>query len=122
MTDMANVFNIVGIHRIIRIFKEKIISLQQKGTNELRTMGKLLEQLKNYFENTPVEVLKKESAEWDYLNEIGPDVLEYANMVKGHIGTEMTYSSHDDCFNENNYDFTVSTNDISSNAQYGKAA
>lgn len=119
---MANVFNIVGIHRIIRIFKEKIISLQQKETNELRTMGKLLEQLKNYFENTPVEVLEKESAEWDYLNEIGPDVLEYANMVKGYIDTETAYSCSNDCFSENNYDFTVSTNDISSNAQYGKAA
>lgn len=39
-----------------------------------------------------MEVLKKESAEWDYLNEVGPDVLEYANMVKGRIGTEMIHN------------------------------
>ena len=52
-------------------------------------MGKLLEQLKSYFENTPAEVLEKECAEWDYLNEIGPDVLEYAKLVRGYIDTEM---------------------------------
>ena len=48
-------------------------------------MGKLLEQLKEYFENTPKEVLEKEVKEWEYLNEIGPDVLEYAKLVRGYI-------------------------------------
>ena len=47
-------------------------------------MGKLLNQLKKYFENTPKEVLKKEAKEWEYLNEIGPDVLEYAKLVRGY--------------------------------------
>lgn len=51
-------------------------------------MGKLLNQLKEYFENTPKEVLDKEAKEWDYLNEIGPDVLEYAKMVRGYINQE----------------------------------
>ena len=46
-------------------------------------MGKLLEQLKEYFENTPKEVLEKEAKEWEYLNEIGHDVLEYAKLVSG---------------------------------------
>lgn len=85
-------------------------------------MGKLLEQLKSYFENTPAEVLEKECAEWDYLNEIGPDVLEYAKLVRGYIDTEMAYSNSDIFSDDRKYDFTVSTEDISSNAQYGMAA
>lgn len=48
-------------------------------------MGKLLNQLKKYFENTPKEVLEEESKEWEYLNEIGPDVLEYAKLIRGYI-------------------------------------
>lgn len=51
-------------------------------------MGKLLNQLKEYFENTPKEVLDKEAKDWDYLNEIGPDVLEYAKLVRGYINQE----------------------------------
>lgn len=51
-------------------------------------MGKLLNQLQQYFENTPKEVLDKEAKEWEYLNEIGPDVLEYAKMVRGYINQE----------------------------------
>lgn len=51
-------------------------------------MGKLLNQLKEYFENTSKEVLEKEAKEWDYLNEIGTDVLEYAKAVRGYIKEE----------------------------------
>jgi tyrosine type site-specific recombinase len=51
-------------------------------------MGKLLNQLQQYFENTPKEVLDKELKEWEYLNEIGPDVLEYAKLVRGYINQE----------------------------------
>lgn len=51
-------------------------------------MGKLLNQLQQYFENTSKEVLEKESKEWEYLNEIGPDVLEYAKMVRGYINQD----------------------------------
>lgn len=51
-------------------------------------MGKLLNQLKEYFENTPKEVLEKEAKEWDYLNEIGPDVLEYAKAARGYVNHE----------------------------------
>ena len=51
-------------------------------------MGKLLEQLKEYFENTPDEVLEKEAEELDELNEIThdlweTDVIEYAKIVRG---------------------------------------
>lgn len=38
-------------------------------------MEKLLKQLKEYFDNTPKDVLEKEAKEWSYLNEIGPYVL-----------------------------------------------
>lgn len=48
-------------------------------------MGKLLEQLKHYFDNTPSDVLEKECKEWEYLNEIGPDVIEYAKIVRGYV-------------------------------------
>lgn len=46
-------------------------------------MGKLLEQLREYFKNTPDEVLKKEAEELEELNEIThdlweTDVIEYA--------------------------------------------
>lgn len=51
-------------------------------------MGKLLEQLREYFKNTPDEVLEKEAAEYDELNEIThdlweTDVIEYAKRVCG---------------------------------------
>ena len=45
-------------------------------------MGKLFESLKRYFENTPKEVLDSEWEKMKYLNEIGPDVIEYAKSVK----------------------------------------
>jgi tyrosine type site-specific recombinase len=85
-------------------------------------MGKLLEQLKSYFENTPANILEKESAEWDYLNEIGPDVLEYANIVKGYISAKIAYRSSHDLINKSYYNFVVSIEVIGANAQYGKAA
>lgn len=51
-------------------------------------MGKLLEQLRDYFKNTPDEVLKKEAEELDELNEMThdlweTDVIEYAKKVRG---------------------------------------
>lgn len=47
-------------------------------------MGKLLNQLKKYFENTPKEVLEEEAKKLEYLNKIGPDVLEYDKIVRGY--------------------------------------
>lgn len=51
-------------------------------------MGKLLEQLREYFKNTSDEVLKKEAEELEELNEIThdlweTDVIEYAKRVCG---------------------------------------
>ena len=45
-------------------------------------MGKIFESLKDYFENTPKEVLDNDWKEVENLNEIGPDVIEYARYVK----------------------------------------
>jgi hypothetical protein len=48
------------------------------------TMGDrpdLLQQLKEYFENTPREVVEKEWHEYDKYNEIGPSVEEYLEYV-----------------------------------------
>ena len=51
-------------------------------------MGKLLEQLEDYFKNTPDEVLKKEAEELEELNNMESDlwetdVIEYAKKVRG---------------------------------------
>ncbi len=51
-------------------------------------MGELLESLKQYFENTPKEVLEKEWKDLEYLNEIGPDVFEYAKKVHGYLDVD----------------------------------
>ena len=42
----------------------------------------LLQQLKEYFDNTPRDVLEKEWNELSYLNEIGPTIDEYLECVK----------------------------------------
>lgn len=41
----------------------------------------LLEELQNYFENTPKKVLDSEWKEIEHLNDIGPDVIEYAKNI-----------------------------------------
>lgn len=46
-------------------------------------MGNLLENLKEYFENTPQEILDKDWDKVKYLNDIGPDVTEYSKIIKG---------------------------------------
>ncbi len=51
-------------------------------------MGKLLEQLKEYFDNTPDEVLRGEAEELEELNNMESDlfvtdVIEYAKIVRG---------------------------------------
>lgn len=53
-------------------------------------MGKLLEQLREYFKNTPDEVLKKEAEGLDELNEMThelweTDVIEYAKKSTWNI-------------------------------------
>lgn len=45
-------------------------------------MEKLSENLKEYFENTPKEVLDKDWKEIKHLNEIGPDAIEYCKSLR----------------------------------------
>ena len=51
-------------------------------------MGNLFESLKDYFENTPKGVLDNDWKEVENLNEIGPDVIEYARYVKELFGVD----------------------------------
>ena len=41
-----------------------------------------LDQLKEYFKNTPKEVLEKEYKELAYLNKVGPYVSEYLDSIR----------------------------------------
>lgn len=56
-------------------------------------MGNLFDSLKNYFENTPQDILENDWKEIEYLNEIGPDVIEYAEYVKTYFETDVSYSN-----------------------------
>lgn len=42
----------------------------------------LLQSLRDYFENTPEDILKKDLEELEYLNEIGPEAIEYCENIK----------------------------------------
>lgn len=46
-------------------------------------MGVLFESLKNYFKNTDQDILDRDWKEIKYLNEIGPDVIEYTDIPCG---------------------------------------
>lgn len=46
------------------------------------TMSKLRDSLRNYFDNTPEETLKRDLDELEYLNKIGPDAIEYVETIK----------------------------------------
>ena len=48
-------------------------------------MGQILESLKKHYANTSQEVLDKEWEELAYLNDIGPDVFEYAEEMKEYM-------------------------------------
>lgn len=41
----------------------------------------------------PKDVIEKDWREIEYLNEIGPDVIEYAEFVRENFGTAVTYSN-----------------------------
>lgn len=72
-------------------------------------MGNLFESLKDYFENTPKDVIEKDWREIEYLNEIGPDVIEYAEFVRENFGTAVSYSNFKEKEETHRYDVSVST-------------
>ena len=55
-------------------------------------MGKLYENLERYFKNTPSEDIERAWKEVEKLNDIGPDVIGYADMMKGLVDTNIFYS------------------------------
>ena len=59
--------------------------LQPRKEETIENKPDLLQQLKDYFDNTPREVVEKEWHEYDKYNEIGPTVdeyLEYVNKIR----------------------------------------
>lgn len=87
-------------------------------------MGNLFESLKDYFENTPKDVIEKDWREIEYLNEIGPDVIEYAEFVRGNFGTAVSYSNSKEKKETYRYDVSVSAGEkgIAADAKYCLAA
>ena len=87
-------------------------------------MGNLFESLKDYFENTPNDVIENDWREIEYLNEIGPDVIEYAEFVREYLGTAMSYSNTKEKEETRRYDVSVSAweNGIAADAKYCLAA
>ena len=51
-------------------------------------MSKIFEVLEKYFDNTPRDQLARDLESLEYLNDIGPDVLEYTRSVKTLIKNE----------------------------------
>lgn len=61
----------------------KVINdLQSYKEETMENKPNLLQRLKEYFDNTPKDVLEKEWNELSYLNEIGPSIDEYLKWVK----------------------------------------
>ncbi len=58
-------------------------------------MGQLLENLKRYFDETPADVIKKDMEQFEYLNNIGPDVFVYAESAKSYLGIDLSYKYFD---------------------------
>lgn len=52
-------------------------------------MGKLFDELKKYFDSTPQYILNEDWKKREYLNEIGPDVMEYAAWVQTYVNYDM---------------------------------
>lgn len=51
-------------------------------------MSNILEALEKYFDNTPRDQLARDLESLEYLNDIGPDALEYIRSVKTLIENE----------------------------------
>lgn len=84
-------------------------------------MDGLFEDLKKYFDNTSQCVIEEDWNEVEHLNEIGPDVIEYALDINGLSGVEMPYSIANRC----QYSFLVNSrdnNDIAVDSSYYYAA
>lgn len=52
--------------------------------DDKRILDELIENLNRYFRETPQEIIERDWKEMEYLNEIGPDISEYAEFVRNH--------------------------------------
>jgi hypothetical protein len=57
----------------------------------------ILQQLKEYFDNTPRDVIEKEWEELSHLNEIGPTVDEYLECVKKYRQSNQYPKTYEEC-------------------------
>ena len=71
--------------------------LQPYKEETMENKSNLLQQLKEYFNNTPREVIEKEWHEYDRYNEIGPTVNEYLEYVNKSRQSEYP-KTYDKCF------------------------
>lgn len=87
-------------------------------------MGNLFESLKNYFENTPQDILENDWKKLEYLNDIGPDVIEYAEYIKKYFAIALLYSNIESNIEMHKFDVSECLNNssIKADAQYCLAA
>ena len=86
-------------------------------------MGQILESLKKHYADTPQEVLYKEWEELAYLNDIGPDVFEYAEEMKEYI--EFVCSSASTVYRRQSHTYSFDPSDdgaIHNESDYDYAA
>ena len=86
-------------------------------------MGQILESLKKHYADTPQEVLDKEREEMAYLNDIGPDVFEYAEEMKEYI--EIVCSSASTVYRRQSHTYSFDPSDdgaIHNESDYDYAA
>lgn len=87
-----NMYNLYAEYMLLKYYNMAVPTVKQQENGDysislvfdywnkdenqkLKDGEKLVNHLKEYFSNTPKDVLEKEAEEWSYLNEIGPYVL-----------------------------------------------
>lgn len=75
---------VTEIERRIKINKECMLGLKNLDyyQGKVDALNEASEFIKKHFEETPQDELDKEWKEIEPLNDIGPDVLEYADKIK----------------------------------------
>jgi hypothetical protein len=71
--------------------------LQPYKEETMESKPNLLQRLKEYFDNTPRDVIEKEWEELSYLNEIGPTVDEYLASVKKYRQANLYPRTYKEC-------------------------
>lgn len=71
--------------------------LQPYEEETMESKPNILQQLKEYFDNTPRDVIEKEWEELSYLNEIGPTVNEYLECVKKYRQSNQYPKTYEEC-------------------------